>query len=600
MNPKMKLLGMLLLVMIASPLAFCTSQTPLAATETALPGISNPSKEETPTLAERNPQASANPDEPAGAASITIQADGAATPINACLLGTNLPAWLGADRLENVTFQARTIASGVSLIRLPGGSWSNWYPWLDCEQNKDAVCESWIADPTDFINFLNDTGLPGMWTVNANATSKEAAALVAFMNGAVNDDTVIGVDVQGEDWGTVGDWAQLRADNGNPAPVGIQFWEIGNEIYGGKSGLGTDCLPWGWEDVWTCDGTEYVNGIGSGANRKEGFIEFRAAMQAVDPSILVGAVGIYPQSDYANWGNEVITAGGEVMDFYILHHYAFFEVPANMQEALSQPQGVWDAMRNGVDTAFNQHAGGRDVPYAVTEYNLFSVQELDTGQWMSRGVNALSMADTMGQMMENGFDIANQWVLAHETTGNPPGYGLMNADTFFRAPQYYVFPLWARFGSEMLPVTNSENPATTLSVYAGRVDGNTLSLLAINKTGNPISVSILLDGVSGVAGGWVDVVQAQSLNATTITYNGSSDPSNDLSSAPSVTLTDLTLPIGHTFPAYSITLIRMGVSSGSSLTPGGAHFALAGAFESFLPTVLGGEGEGATALVCGE
>ena len=542
-------------------------------------------------------EAASNPDpadapaafpEPArvdGAASITIQANGTATALNACVLGTNLPAWLGASTFEDNTFQARTMASGVSLIRMPGGSWSNWYPWKDCETNT-GDCDDWIADPTDFINFLKDTGLAGMWTVNQNRTAKEAAALVAFMNGSVSDNTVIGVDVKGVDWGTVGQWAQLRASHGNPNPIGIKFWEIGNEIYGGESGMGKDCQPWGWEPVWTCDGTEYVNGIGSGSNRKEGYLEFRNAMQAVDPTILVGAVGIYPQSDYANWGNEVINAAGSVMDFYILHQYAFFDVPSNMQAALSEPYGTWDEIRSDVDTSFDQNAGGRDVPYAVTEHNLFSVQDLDNGQWMTRAVNALFMADTLGQMMKNGFDLANQWDLANGQAWNGTDYGLMNADTFSRYPQYYVYPLWARFGSEMLPVTNSENASTTLSVYAGRVDADTLSLMVINKTGGAISANIAVNGVGGITGGYVDVMQATSLNATSVTFNGVSNPANDLSNAPPSALSDLTLPIEQSFPAYSITLIRMDVNP--TTMAGNAPFIFTGGNGSFLPFVSNG------------
>ena len=104
----------------------------------------------------------------------------------------------------------------------------------------------------------------------------------------------IGIDVRGRDWGRVSDWAQLRRDNGNPDPLPIRYWEIGNEIYGGREGMGTDCSALGWEEVWTCDGREYVLGIGEGNGRREGFLDFQAAMKKVDPTILVGAVGVYP------------------------------------------------------------------------------------------------------------------------------------------------------------------------------------------------------------------------------------------------------------------------------------------------------------------
>jgi len=44
--------------------------------------------------------------------------------------------------------------------------------------------------------------------------------------------------------------------NGNAAPLGIKYWEFGNEIYGGTpANGGTDCVSFGWENAWTCDGT---------------------------------------------------------------------------------------------------------------------------------------------------------------------------------------------------------------------------------------------------------------------------------------------------------------------------------------------------------
>ena len=157
---------------------------------------------------------------------ITFSADyGAGTAVNPLLLGSNIPAWLAPDGFSDSTFRARTIATGMNLIRMPGGSWSNAYDWLACERNGvgidgDAVCWwTWAARPTDFINFIKAVGGGGMYTINQAGTSKEAAAAVAFFNGSVSDNTVIGVDVRGRDWGRVSDWAQLRSDNGNPTPL---------------------------------------------------------------------------------------------------------------------------------------------------------------------------------------------------------------------------------------------------------------------------------------------------------------------------------------------------------------------------------------------
>ena len=516
------------------------------------------------TPVEAQPHSSINtantPSQPTASISFNINAAG--TPINRHLLGTNLPAWINPNRTEESTLINRTVANGTPLLRIPGGSWSNGYNWLACEMGDTNNCwhARWALHPTDFINFLRATGTEAMYTINQGGTAKEAAALVAFFNGSVDDETVIGVDHKGQNWRTVSHWAQLRTDHGNPDPFYIQYFEIGNETYGGTTG--TDCKSWGWEKkVWTCDGREYINGIGSGANRKEGFIEFRNEMRKVDPSILVGAVGVSEQSSWSNWGNEVIEEGGDVMDFYVVHQYAFDRTPSSYQDVLARPQATWGTIKADIEAAFDQHANGRSVPIAVTEYNLFSTEaSANERTWMSQAVNGLFVADTIGQMMQYGFDMANQWDIAHGEGNDLPGYGLMQADTKFRSPQYYAFPLWSRFGSQMLPVNSSPNAATELSVYAGRIDPWTVSVMAINKTGQTINSSIDLQGAPALLlGGTADVVKANSLSSTAVTFNGSNHPNDSLSNAPATNLGIVTNPLMYAFAPYSITLLRLKV-----------------------------------------
>lgn len=502
-------------------------------------------------------QAAPQPDPAQPTADITIDANAAGTAVNPRLLGTNLPSWLGSWRTENSTFINRATAAGVTMIRVPGGSWSNYYDWSNCEQNNVCPWDWGVLKPTDFINFSQATGAELMYTVNHNGTAKEAAALVAFFNGSVNDNTVIGVDIRGKNWGTVAQWAQLRSAHGNAAPHPITYWEIGNEIYGGISG--TDCSGWGWEEVWTCDGREYVNGIGSGATRHEGYLEFRSEMKRIDPSIQVGAVGVAPQDSWSNWGNEVIEEAGDVMDFYVIHQYAYFTPPGSYQDALAQPQSGWNWIRTDYDAALAQYANGRAIPVAFTEHNLFSVQDQDNGQWMTRAVNMLFMADSIGQMAKYQFDIANQWDLANGQAWNGTDYGLLNADSYARSPQYYVYPLWSRFGDTMLPVTSSYNASTTLSVYAGRIDASTVSLLAINKTGGAITANIQVNGTAQISSGLADVAQATSLDTQSVTFNGVGDPNDSLSNAPATVLSALSNPLTYSFAPYSVTLLRLGV-----------------------------------------
>lgn len=88
----------------------------------------------------------ANPASLSGLAmTVTIQASNVLTPFLPDMLASNLPAWLGPARFNNATFRARTAASGLKLLRLPGGSWSNSYGWLSCEMGSDQPASSLVA-----------------------------------------------------------------------------------------------------------------------------------------------------------------------------------------------------------------------------------------------------------------------------------------------------------------------------------------------------------------------------------------------------------------------------------------------------------------------
>jgi hypothetical protein len=487
-----------------------------------------------------------------------VQRNGATQPFNHQLLGVNVPAWLGSTRLSNPEVITRTVALGSPLLRLPGGSWSNAYDWEACETGDTKRCYwPWAARPTDFLKFLRATGREAIWTVSINGTSKEAAALVAFFNGRIDDPTPIGVDLRGRDWLTVGHWASLRSKNGNPEPLKIKLWEIGNEVYGGKKGAGGGCADWGWEDVWTCDGTEYVKGIGSGANRHEGYLEFRAAMLAVDPQIQVGAVGVDDPKGWSNWGDKVISAAGADLDFYIVHLYAFSSTPPTAESVLGMPQRTWARVMGNLNAAFDRVGGGRRVPVAITEYNLVAFQDLDKGQLMLRAVNALFIADTIGQMAEHGVSIANQWALANGKAENGTDYGLIDADTYMRNPQYYALLLWSRFGNELLPVSSSLSAETTLSVYAGHDADGSITLLAINKTNHPIDANVQIEPTSGQFHGEVDTLQADSLDAQDVRFNGVINPPDPVSNTSAQPIGPLSNPFKQTFPPFSITLIRL-------------------------------------------
>ncbi len=470
-------------------------------------------------------------------ADLVIRADAPAQPIDRRVFGTNLPAWIGSDRLADPAFRQAAVDAGVTVVRMPGGSWSNSYDWLACEEDLAGECFfDGVARPRDFIGFLEATGLEGMWTVSINETAQSAAAAVAFFNGSVDDTRPIGVDRNGEEWGVVGQWAQLRVDRGFAQPVGIQLWEVGNEVYGGKPGAGGgECADFGWEDVWTCDGSEYITGDAE----HDGYLAIRAAMVAVDPTIEVGAVGVSDPGAWSNWGNEVIDGAGEALDFYVVHEYGFDASP-DPDDAIERPSELWPRVVDGVRSEL-----GDDVPIAMTEYNMVSFEAGDTERTMTLAMNALYTADSLGQFVTAGIPIANHWNLANGVTGSGTDYGLIHADTGDPYPVHEAFRLWAKTGAELLAVESAL--PDDVQVYATRDPDGSLAVILLNLADEALAFDVAFTGAGAAArarhSGW----SAASLDA------------DDLLAVGESTWTiDPTDPQPIELPAWSMTLLEVG------------------------------------------
>ena len=163
-------------------------------------------------------------------------------------------------------------AAGVKSLRYPGGSYADLYHWsLHTGTYTPAAGAGsntiFVAPDTHFgafLLFMERVGASAVITVNYGMNSlgngggepKEAAAWVAYANGSTTSTVSIGADSKGTNWQTVAYWANLRAaaplatDDGlnkfrisHPAPFGIKYWEVGNELYGNGWYYGS-C---GWE-----------------------------------------------------------------------------------------------------------------------------------------------------------------------------------------------------------------------------------------------------------------------------------------------------------------------------------------------------------------
>lgn len=184
--------------------------------------------------------------------------------------------------------------------------WCGWEDWHTYEYGIDehmTLLEAIGAEGQALITVgypyaLEDsTNLDSciIW-VNSNLSQmvKRAMAWVAYMNGDPADTTLIGVDDHAFDWQTVGYWAQHRVNNGHPAPYGVKYWEIGNEVH------------------WYVSPEKYG----------QDYIVFRDVMKQVDPSIVVGASADFEPYAYAKWNIPLLSVIGSYVDALVIHpHY---------------------------------------------------------------------------------------------------------------------------------------------------------------------------------------------------------------------------------------------------------------------------------------
>jgi len=411
---------------------------------------------------------------------------------------------LGKDELDNRT------------VRIPGGSVSDLYHWetatlvdrLTGQPVKPGVS---IAQ---FAKIAESTHAQVVLTVNyGSGTPNEAAALVAYANGRVDDSTPLGSDENGRDWGKVSDWAQLRAASplpgsdphnvlraSHPQPFGIKMIEIGNEC---------------WGNTWECDlhGTSYskLPGKAWDAGTYAGYAaRFMAQMRAVDPAVKVGVVATY-DGQYQKWNQTVLSALrglGAYPDFVVQHWYP--QDPRQASDAgLFATSAQWPGNATHLQaqiSAYLQPPG--PVEMLVTEIN--SVYS-DPGKQSVSLTNALFLADSVGHALQTAYSGLLVWDLRdyQNTEGNatfgPPDndealdgwrtvkvqgknklfgdYGILHTDdaggnTFY--PTYYVLKMLKHFARSGDTIAAAACDDPRVSAYAARRADGSLSLMLVN------------------------------------------------------------------------------------------------------------------------
>ena len=455
------------------------------------------------------------------------------------------------NNFGNSTTPARLNAIGVNTLRWTGGGYADVYHW---STHSDTQFENtgdlgYVAPNTDIGHFakllLSVSNYQGIITVNYGSSldgahggePKEAAALVAYLNGSPSSSQSIGVDNTGHDWHTVGYWAALRAasplatDDGlnflrisHSAAIGVHNWEIGNEVFG------NGYLGFAGESDWhypyngtTRTGQAALAPATYGAN----VVSFSQAMKAVDPTIKVGLV--FGTEDYDSWASSWDKPGLQAscasIDFIIWHDYmGYYLAPSytykDPADELARSGTVATQVNANValiNSVCGTHASS--VKQFVTETNGNPLQDAF--------VNNLFAADTFAGLLENG--VANvDWLELHNTfldaSDNPQG-------------PYYAIQLVHTLEAVGDTAVTASSTNSLLAVHASKKANGSVAVLLINKDpANTASVTVTISGAT--------------LHTTGTLYtfdHGVSSPSSSSVSGVGASFT-------ATVPAYSIAL----------------------------------------------
>ncbi|MGP8198028.1 MAG: alpha-L-arabinofuranosidase [Limisphaerales bacterium] len=388
--------------------------------------------------------------------------------------GVNTGVWdayLDSSATSNALSQA-----GILSLRFPGGSLSDQYDWATGLATvwSNEVPISTYSYPSIFANFMHiatNLGEQAFITVNyGSGTSNEAAAWV------------------------------LDANVTNKCH--LQYWEVGNEVYGN----------------WEQDTNIPPNDPYTYAVR---FAGYQALMKAADPSIKVGAVSTPGEDGYNTYTNHPATNSvthrvhngwtpvmlatmkslGVTPDFLIYHFYPEYTPYENPVPVVDSDPLVLQVSSQVAGDAANLRMmitdylgpGGTNTELVCTEDNSDAGAE---GRQSTSLVNALYVADTLGQFMKTEFNAYTFWQLrgGPGNTGSfdPTFYGwrdtgdeglIEGLDNGLESsyPDYYAMQLMQYFVRPGDTVLNANSDYLLLSDYAARGADGSLRLLVINK-----------------------------------------------------------------------------------------------------------------------
>jgi alpha-N-arabinofuranosidase len=381
---------------------------------------------------------------------------------------------------------------GVTIVRYPGGNFVSGYDWTDGIGPRSARPRrlelAWRSIETnqvgtdEFLSWVRRAGAEPMLAVNMGTRGLDAARhLVEYCNAP---------------GGT--EWADRRRANGREDPYGVRVWCIGNEMDG----------PW---QIGHMDAVAY----GKAAN------ETGKAMRLVDPSIELVVCGSSHSRmpTFGAWEDTVLDLAWEVADHISLHTYydpARFESTAAFLAASLDLDRMIDTVAATADAVAARKRSRRRVSLSVDEWNVW--YQTPTEKFERRGepfaeappliedtytvTDALVVGCVLITLLRHA-DRVRMACLAQLVNVIAP-IRTRDGGPAWRQTTYFPFQHAARYGrGTVLRVepegptyaTEGEDGVPVLEATAVHDGADTLTLFAVNRATEPLSLEAVLHGL---------------------------------------------------------------------------------------------------------
>ena len=248
-------------------------------------------------------------------------------------------------------------------------------------------------------------------------------------------------------------WGKKRAANGHPAPYGVKYWQVGNEV--DEPGYPARCA------------------------------EFCRVVKAADPRIVI--LTSFPTP-------ELVDQVKDLADIYCPHYYR------------PDLQGI-DEDITRLQALLRDKVSGRPAKLAVTEWNI------DAGAWgLGRGkldtLNCALFEARFLNILHRRSDIVALATRSNLCNSFCGGTVQTNAAGLFRIPAFYVMSLYAEH-TKPVPLRISEPPAGVDITACAAEDRKTATVFAVNMRKEPVELDI---DAAGLAPG-LAIAAAQCLGA---------------------------------------------------------------------------------------